>query len=189
MSIPLHGLIIQALFIILGLGLFINGYKQSRQKVRMWGTSTLKTPLFIAGKFSLFLCWLLLLLKSIFPELGYRHTTEVLSWIGVGLMAAGTLVMILSFVHLGPALRVGLPDETTALSTRGIYRISRNPMYLGAYVICLASCLYFPAIITVVLALLGMTIHHMIIIGEEEFLEKRFGEEYLTYKKKVRRYI
>ena len=90
---------------------------------------------------------------------------------------------------LGKSTRFGLPTEKTVLKTRGLYKISRNPIYFGFNLITLSSIIYFINPIILVPGIYSIVVYHLIIIGEEKFLEKAFGVAYLKYKKKVRRYI
>jgi protein-S-isoprenylcysteine O-methyltransferase Ste14 len=105
------------------------------------------------------------------------------------ILLPGTIITAVSFFHLGASLKVGLPEQETSLKTHGLYSISRNPLYLGVYLITLASVLYFPDVINIILAITGMSMHHMITLGEEKFLSSKFGSSYEDYKKKVRRYL
>lgn len=77
-----------------------------------------------------------------------------------------------------------------SLQTTGIYSISRNPMYVGLALIYLALSSFigngwnialFPVLIAVV--------QFYIISREEKYLTRRFGNEYLNYKRKVRRWL
>lgn len=62
-------------------------------------------------------------------------------------------------------------------------------MYLGAFLICIGSCLYSMHIVNFALCILGIAIHHRIVLREEKFLNERFGEQWLTYRQRVPRYI
>ena len=83
------------------------------------------------------------------------------------------------------------PSETSVLLTEGMYRYSRSPMYLGLLLLIIAATIWFGTwfgiIISVFLILLINILQ--IIPEEEEALLQIFGEEYLEYKKKVRRWI
>lgn len=75
------------------------------------------------------------------------------------------------------------------LNSEGIYRFSRNPMYVS-YFICFAGC----AFLTQSLILGGIVFifqisAHWIILSEERWCMESFGESYREYMKKVRRYI
>ncbi|UCG57347.1 MAG: isoprenylcysteine carboxylmethyltransferase family protein, partial [Phycisphaerales bacterium] len=90
----------------------------------------------------------------------------------------------------GDSLRMGLPEErTTKLKTSGTYRISRNPMYLALNLIMIAAILFTINPVILILAVVAIYTNHRVIVGEEKFLEKEFGSEYIKYCKKVRRYI
>ena len=76
------------------------------------------------------------------------------------------------------------------IATEGPFRYSRNPGYLSMAMICagvasLANALW--AIILLPVALL--VIQRGVIEREERYLERKFGEEYLSYKARVRRWI
>jgi hypothetical protein len=71
----------------------------------------------------------------------------------------------------------------------GIYKISRNPMYFSFLFLNTATFLYLPSVLLLIIMLYGMIVHHFIILSEEKYLEKEFGNEYLRYKTRVPRYI
>ena len=79
---------------------------------------------------------------------------------------------------------------TTALVLDGPYRFSRNPMYLGmaalyvglAFILGLMWALLF-------LPFVLLTIDRLVIAREEPYLERKFGQEYVEYKRRVRRWI
>ena len=186
---PLPNLVIILTFTILGIAMMINGARYRDKGIRFWGKPTIENSLFLSGKISLFTSWALLLMKAILPEWDWNPVSENLAWLAALLNFVGTLIMLIAFVNLGSSLRVGLPETPTTLQTKGVYRISRNPIYLGVFLICIASCLFFPNPINIVLALYGMFMHNRIILGEEKFLSDRFGKEWEGYSSRVRRYI
>jgi len=189
MNNPVHSIIVILSMSFLGLGLLIQGYKLSRKGQHFLGAPAIQTAWFITGKISLFLCWGLLLAKAIGPSLGWLLVFPPLPWIALILLIPGVLIMVVSFYDLGASLKVGLPREETALKTNGLYRYSRNPLYLGVYMVTIASVIYFPDIANIIFAASGIVIHHLITLSEEKFLSERFGDPYKVYKKKVRRYI
>jgi protein-S-isoprenylcysteine O-methyltransferase Ste14 len=90
--------------------------------------------------------------------------------------------------------RAGTPvipfKPSTALVTDGAYRFTRNPIYLGmaALYVALAvglglmwSFLFLPSIL--------LAVDRLVIAREEAYLERRFGQEYVDYKQRVRRWI
>ena len=110
---------------------------------------------------------------------------------GLALTAAGTAVFVCSVLTMKDSWRAGVsPDERTHLVTGGVYRYSRNPAFLGFDLVYLGILLMFwnPP-----LALLSGTaaalFHLQIVMVEEPHLSAAFGEEYLAYRRRVRRYL
>jgi protein-S-isoprenylcysteine O-methyltransferase Ste14 len=83
-----------------------------------------------------------------------------------------------------------LPHEMpTFLVTYGIFRISRNPIYLGMASILLGIAIFFGTLIAFIFPLTFIIyIGKFIIPIEEKNLEQKFGKRYVRYKKKVRRW-
>ena len=82
------------------------------------------------------------------------------------------------------------PSETTALVTSGIYRFSRNPMYLGFLLILLAWAFFLGSGLSfVMLPIFVVFITRYQIDAEERVLEEKFGEVYQRYRAEVRRWI
>ncbi|MBB4631777.1 methyltransferase family protein [Sphingosinicella soli] len=80
--------------------------------------------------------------------------------------------------------------QTTAFVASGVYRWTRNPMYLGMALIFAGLALIFDSLAT--LLLLPFTvilIDRKVIAREERYLETKFGEDYRAYKEKVRRWL
>ena len=82
------------------------------------------------------------------------------------------------------------PGFTTGLVFDGMYKISRNPMYLGMLTMLFGFAVYLGKLTPfLVLPAFYFVITEMQIKPEEEILEKKFGEQYLDYKRKVRRWL
>lgn len=76
------------------------------------------------------------------------------------------------------------------LSTEGPFRYSRNPSYLAlAMIYAGVASLRNSLWAMLFLALAVMVMHREVIGREERYLERAFGEEYLAYKRKVRRWV
>jgi len=77
-----------------------------------------------------------------------------------------------------------------SLQTTGIYRFTRNPMYLGMLFAFLGLTPFWGNWWCVILVpILVLVIQHFIIRREESYLEAEFGETYLDFRKRVRRWI
>jgi len=80
--------------------------------------------------------------------------------------------------------------KTSHLITSGIYRLSRNPIYVSFVIVGLGVAFAVNSVwIALMMMPLMMIINRIVIAKEERYLEERFGAEYLTYKEKVRRWI
>ena len=82
------------------------------------------------------------------------------------------------------------PDTTSALVTGGIYRFTRNPMYLGLALVLLAIMVFFSnplGLIPVVVFVVWM--NELQIAPEERALRARFGETFDEYCARVRRWL
>jgi protein-S-isoprenylcysteine O-methyltransferase Ste14 len=102
------------------------------------------------------------------------------------MFVTGLLFVLVSIFYLGKSTRLGLPSEQTRLKTNGIYKLSRNPMYVGFGLFTIASMMYTLVIIA---GIYSLTVYHLIIKSEEQFLTRRFVTEYNNYTNKVRRYL
>jgi protein-S-isoprenylcysteine O-methyltransferase Ste14 len=72
-----------------------------------------------------------------------------------------------------------------ALVTTGPYRLIRNPLYLGGFLIYLGIIVTIPSLFLAILGLIGLPITYIGIAREEKGLERRFGEDYRLYKQNV----
>ncbi|HBT75761.1 MAG TPA: isoprenylcysteine carboxylmethyltransferase family protein [Planctomycetaceae bacterium] len=82
------------------------------------------------------------------------------------------------------------PEKATRLVVSGMYRFSRNPMYLGATSILLAIGIFLDdGLALLPVPLFAAYLNSFQIIPEERALEELFGDEYRDYKKRVRRWI
>ena len=80
--------------------------------------------------------------------------------------------------------------DRTSLVTRGIYRISRNPAFLGFDLVYIGILLmFFNWALLLLSAFAALMFHLQIVNVEEDFLQHAFGEEYSEYKRTVNRYL
>jgi protein-S-isoprenylcysteine O-methyltransferase Ste14 len=185
---PAISSVVFAAFSILGIVLIIHGSILKSKGLSLIGFPTIQ-PFFYSAKVSLFLSWGLFMCKAYWPALGYIHPPAWLMWIAIVILCLGCILMIVSFFSLGNSLKVGLPGDETKLVVSGIYRFSRNPLYLGVSLITIASCIYFPDLANFGFAAYAIFCHHQIAIAEETFLSRKFGAAYEEYRRRVRRYL
>ena len=107
-------------------------------------------------------------------------------------LAAGGSVMILMGTRRFQAAGTNIPPSlpTTALVVDGIYRRTRNPLYLGMTLVYLGVGVAAGSIWAIVLVVpLLWIINTGVIAREELYLERKFGDAYRAYKARVRRWI
>ncbi len=111
--------------------------------------------------------------------------------VGVLVAVVGVAVFIISVLTMRDSWRAGVSKtDKTELVTKGIYKISRNPAFLGFDLMYLGILLMFFNLVLFEVSLFAVLMFHLQIVNvEEEFLLEAFGDEYLRYKKKVCRYI
>jgi protein-S-isoprenylcysteine O-methyltransferase Ste14 len=128
-------------------------------------------------------------LEALLPGVDLPALVE---WVLGGLLVVAGLGLLVWFNTLfnrtGTAVEPWKP--TTAIVTSGPYRFTRNPAYLGmalTYVgiAAMSSAVWVLLPLPVVLAV----VDRGVIAREERYLERKFGEEYMAYKRRVRRWI
>jgi protein-S-isoprenylcysteine O-methyltransferase Ste14 len=113
------------------------------------------------------------------------------SYGGAVLIIAGILMSAAGASSFRKAGTPVIPFETsTALVLGGLYRFTRNPMYLGMTIALLGAAVLFGTLGAFLpLPLFVWVIQTRFIAGEERFLEEIFGQQYLAYKRRVRRWL
>lgn len=185
----LYQQIVWITFTIIGLVMTFVVFRSLKYGYSLTGKPSIQPFYFYTAKIAFAINWMLFLVKAIVPDFGYIPVTPALSWIGVALLIAGAILFIPSVLQLGSSLRYGIPEEGTKLKTTGIFRISRNPLYMGMFTICIGSCIYFPDIANFAFCIYTFYYHFKIIKAEEEFLSGRFGQEWKEYTTRVGRFI
>jgi protein-S-isoprenylcysteine O-methyltransferase Ste14 len=142
----------------------------------------------------LFLAALLLGLASdrLLPRPFAVPGTDLVRWltggsvilVGLALAAAG----IRNFSRAATPVRSKEP--TRVLVTTGIHGWTRNPIYLGMFLVYGGIGIAAPSPWTLILTLpLAITIRYGVVAREEAYLERRFGDAYRDYKARVRRWL
>ncbi len=121
-------------------------------------------------------------------------TAPTMEWIrimGAFFSCFGVVVFVCSVITMKDNWRAGVSKtDKTELVTNGIYKISRNPAFLGFDLMYTGIlCMFFNRLLFVVTALTIIMFHLQIVNVEEDFLITTFGKEYIEYKSKVCRYF
>lgn len=112
-------------------------------------------------------------------------------WLGAAVFAVGFVTAIWAITTIRRAgTRVETNKPTTTIVADGPYRLTRNPIYVGMFLgqIGLAvviNSLWFLA----ALAPFCLVIRYGVVAREEIYLERKFGDAYLSYKSRVRRWL
>ena len=119
--------------------------------------------------------------------LPYKHSTSVL------ILLVGSLILInpvFKFIKSKTTVNPVKFKKVNKLVTSGIYKYSRNPMYLGMILIIISTSIFYLNYFSVVTPFIFyFWINEFQIKREEIFLEEKFGKEYLSYKSRTRRWI
>jgi protein-S-isoprenylcysteine O-methyltransferase Ste14 len=103
---------------------------------------------------------------------------------GMAMMAAGHRAMSRHGTNVNP-LR-----PTTALVTDGVFRYTRNPLYVGVSVaLCGIALIFALDWVLVLIVPAFMLLHFAVVRREERYLEQKFGDAYRLYRARVPRYL
>jgi protein-S-isoprenylcysteine O-methyltransferase Ste14 len=81
-------------------------------------------------------------------------------------------------------------QESAALVTDGVYRISRHPMYLGFVLILLGLAILLGSLTPFfIVPIFAVVMDRVFIVAEERMLAEKFGQAWLDYKARVRRWV
>jgi protein-S-isoprenylcysteine O-methyltransferase Ste14 len=110
---------------------------------------------------------------------------------GVIMFSAGMLMTIVARrTLLRHGTNVNPLQPTTALVTEGIFRRTRNPLYVGIIITQYAVALIFALDWLLLLILPNwIVLHFAVVTREERYLERKFGDAYRRYKERVPRYL
>jgi len=120
------------------------------------------------------------------PYPGRRLLAAALLVLGIAIVLMG----VLSFRKASTTVDPRSPETTSRIVSSGIYRFTRNPMYLGMLIVLIAWLALLANVgAAVVVALFAVYITRWQIVPEERALEEKFGAEYEAYRSSVRRWL
>ena len=104
--------------------------------------------------------------------------------------AIAALLGVFVFIKLRTTVDPRCPEKAKKLVIIGIYKYSRNPMYIGILLIITGITVYFGALSSIFVIPLFVTyINNYQIAPEEVALQEKFGESYTHYAQNVRRWL
>ncbi|HCK67203.1 MAG TPA: isoprenylcysteine carboxylmethyltransferase family protein [Anaerolineae bacterium] len=141
-------------------------------------------------------CFLVAIVFAVSPNL-YSYllpisflTNNILANIGFVLLLIALVWVLIAQVHMQKSWRIGIDEDVkTELVQTGLFKISRNPIFLGMRVMLLGLFLIIPNAITLTILITGEMLIQTQVRLEEEFLTRSHGQAYLDYQKQVRRWI
>lgn len=140
--------------------------------------------------------WISIAMFSFFDSY-YKYLLPIwyldMEWLrisGVGLVLLAFVWIIVAQFQMKNSWRIGIDyNDKTELIDSGLFRISRNPIFLGVILSYIGTFLIIPNLLSFCIMVLTIVILQVQVRLEEEFLIKIHGDEYNLYKNKVRRWI
>jgi protein-S-isoprenylcysteine O-methyltransferase Ste14 len=113
------------------------------------------------------------------------------SYLGVVVILLGLALLIWAatlFRKAGTSFQ--LKGGGSVLVTSGLFRFSRNPMYLGMLISLIGLAILLGSLIVFLFPILFFLLaNYLVIPVEEEDLQRIFGEKFIEYKRRVRRWL
>ena len=127
--------------------------------------------------------------KSLFPELTFKYSNQLCLFF----LISGFSIILISFQTFKKEKTTINPikiEKASSLVTSGIFKYSRNPMYLGIVLILISTAIKFS--LYGGLPVIGFFVYFITIfqiLPEEKAMQKLFGEDFTNYKNKTRRWF
>lgn len=136
---------------------------------------------------------LMLLMRWLTPTLVVSLDLDVRMWAALPVLAAGIAIAVagvIQFRRSHTTVNPMTPERTSALVSSGIYRYTRNPMYVGMLLALLAFSVVLasPASLLILPAFV-VYMNRFQIVSEERELARHFGAEFQAYRERVRRWL
>jgi protein-S-isoprenylcysteine O-methyltransferase Ste14 len=113
-----------------------------------------------------------------------------LAGIGLALLAAALIWVLVAQIQMGDSWRIGIDEKSSSpLVQHGLFSVSRNPIFLGMIIMLVGLLFTIPTAGTLVVTMLGIVLIHIQVRLEESFLLEKYGDTYLSYQKRVHRWL
>lgn len=143
-----------------------------------------------------FAIFMMLIIRAFIP--GWRpfllpihyFELESLLWAGLVFLHLSLVLIVIAQHQMNKSWRVGFDEsQNTELVTKGLFRYSRNPVFLGMLTTMLGLFLALPNAVTLVVLCLYFVVIQIQVRLEEEYLSKAHGEAYRNYQPGTRRWL
>src|SRR5512137_596021 len=151
--------------------LFGGGALFLKRNIEQDGEAPINRTLFYASKYSILVLWGAMVLQSWGISISVTGVPRFLQLAALLLWVSGFTLLYAGRFTMGDSFRLGTPREDTSLKVDGLFRLSRNPMYVGMYATMAASALYTANPIVVLLGVFVIAVHHTIVLAEEEHMQ------------------
>lgn len=121
-------------------------------------------------------------LLVILPAFFKITTNHFLFPYGLFFYLLGLLILLISSINFS------IP-KNVSLKTHGIYKFSRNPMYISYFLIYVGCGILLHSIFYIIITVVFQIATHQIILSEERWCKKKFTKDYLQYLANVKRYL
>src|SRR5215469_3758193 len=114
----------------------------------------------------------------------------IISWAGALLCLIGLLLFLWSLISFRQSFRVGIDTEhPDRLITDGVFAFSRNPIYVAFATVLIGEFFIFSNWLSLIYIGAGTWLFHRQVLREEEYLNTHYGQAYVEYCNRVRRYF
>ncbi len=182
-----------ALAVVLLLGMvLVRAWLMRRQGINAFHFGSTDKTDFLIPPFALFYFYVVFAAAFHWPTVSRQEFFQsgTVSWVGVLLCLTGLILLFLSLVSFGKSFRVGIDrDHADELVTTGVFGLSRNPIYVAFWIFLLGQFLVFPNWILLVYLIAATWLFNRQVLREEEYMTNHYGQQYLDYCRRVRRYL
>ena len=147
-------------------------------------------------KLTFVLVLFVILISSFLPAV-YRFTGPIewlerptVRWLGIAFLVLSLIWTAIAQYQMGQSWRIGIDREhRSPLVEKGLYKFSRNPIYVGLIVTLLGLFLVIPNALTLLVLAVGVVVNSIQVRLEEKFLLESHGAAYTEYQRRVRRWL
>ncbi len=122
-------------------------------------------------------------------EMLVAHTPGWLQIFALAMLTCALLICVTAQAQMGRSWRIGIDSEHTALIVRGLFRYSRNPIFLSMRLSLLGLVMLWLTPLSLAAAVIGELSMQIQVRLEESHLERLHGQTYLEYTNQTRRWI
>ncbi len=120
----------------------------------------------------------------------WRPNYSVIQWAGMGLMVAALIWVTVAQSQMGASWRIGIDHENkTEFIQKGLFKYSRNPIFVGVIFISLGFFLVLPNPLTLMILTLDIALIQVQVAMEEDYLTGAHGKSYIDYCTRVKRWL